>query len=721
MTTLGSGVDGSVRRIETAYDGQGNAYLVTSYDAASGGSIVNQVQRAFNGLGQLITEWQAHGGAVNTSTSPKVQYAWSEMPSGADHSRLTSITYTDGYVLTYNYASGLDSSISRLSSLSDTTGSLEAYSYLGLSTVVVRAHSQTGVDLTYLKRSGESVGDAGDQYIGLDRFGRVVDQRWVVASSGTATDRFQYTYDAAGNRTARVNVVNSAFNESYTYDGLDQLTGFTRGSHTQAFDYDAVGNFDSVTTNGGTAQTRSANAQNEITGISGATTPTYDASGNMTGDETGRQFVYDAWNRLVAVKNSGGTTLETFAYDGLNRRVSQTASGTTTDLYYSADWQVLTEKVGSATTKRYVWSPVYVDALILRDRDTNADGTLDERLWVQQDANWNVTALLDGSGAVVERYAYDPYGVRIVYDASYTVRSGGSSYDFQHGFQGRPYDAISATYNFRNREVSATLGRPIQVDMLRFGAGDVNFYRWEGNHPTNSVDPSGLDEVSFTSWVSNYAIPSLLNQPTRPVAAAPGNQSSNWNFQGALEDAATWLAIAGEGIAVGMLDTQIPGGKSVPQEAATNPIFAPARLIGNALGITFGVGEICLGTGGTILGIGLAAPTGGGTLGISAVGDILVVHGIYTTGFGIFAFHNNITNLPGGGGDGGKKTDPDLGLDDTVIIPKPPGGGGGGPGVPGNPMPPRPPGDGWFRRDGPPGIKGWWRQTGPNRWEIWPD
>ena len=63
VTTLGSGVDGSVRRIGTAYDGQGNAYLITSYDAASGGSIVNQVRRAFNGLGQMITEWQQHGAA----------------------------------------------------------------------------------------------------------------------------------------------------------------------------------------------------------------------------------------------------------------------------------------------------------------------------------------------------------------------------------------------------------------------------------------------------------------------------------------------------------------------------------------------------------------------------------------------------------------------------------------------------------------------------------
>ncbi len=72
MLTLGSGVDGAVQRIETAYDTQGNVYLITSYDAASGGSVVNQIQREFNCLGQLTTEWQAANGSVNTSTTPKV-------------------------------------------------------------------------------------------------------------------------------------------------------------------------------------------------------------------------------------------------------------------------------------------------------------------------------------------------------------------------------------------------------------------------------------------------------------------------------------------------------------------------------------------------------------------------------------------------------------------------------------------------------------------------
>jgi hypothetical protein len=109
VTTLGTSVDGAVRRIETAYDGQGNAYLLTSYDAASGGNVVNQVQRTFNELGQLAAEYQSHSGAVNTSTTPKVQYAYSEMTGGANHSRLVSLTYPNGRVINFSYASGDES------------------------------------------------------------------------------------------------------------------------------------------------------------------------------------------------------------------------------------------------------------------------------------------------------------------------------------------------------------------------------------------------------------------------------------------------------------------------------------------------------------------------------------------------------------------------------------------------------------------------------------
>jgi RHS repeat-associated protein len=503
-TTLGTVVDGSVRRIDTAYDGQGNPYLITSYNAVSGGSIVNQVQQVYNGLDQMTAEYQSHSGAVNTSTTPSVQYAYTEMSGGVDNSRLTSITYPDGYVLTYNYSSGLNSTISRLSSLSDSSGTLESYKFLGLDTVVERDHPQTNVNQTYITGG---TGDAGDQYAGLDRFGRVVDDLWTNTSTTTTTDEFQYGYDQASNVLYRNNTVNTAFGELYTYDVLNQLATFQRGtlnstktgltgsaSASQSFSTDAVGNFTSVTTNG-TTQTRTANAQNQYTSISGATTPTYDANGNMTKDETGRQFVYDAWNRLVTVKNSGGTTLESFSYDGLDRRVTQTASGTTTDLFYSDQDQVLEEMQSGATTVRYVWSPVYVNAMVLRDRATGSPGTLNERLWVQQDANWNVTALVNSSGVVVERYVYSPYGVVTIYDPSYTTVRSSSSYAANYLFQGMRYDSISGLYEADERWYSATQQRWISLDPIRFAAGDVNFYRLEGNSPIAGVDPSGLLKI----------------------------------------------------------------------------------------------------------------------------------------------------------------------------------------------------------------------------------
>src|SRR5262249_49778916 len=151
----------------------------------------------------------------------------------------------------------------------------------------------------------------------------------------------------------------------------------------------------------GVAQTRSQNKQNEITALSGQTTPGYDADGNLTTDQAGHTLVYDAWNRLAQVKQ-GNTVLVSYGYDAMGRRVSENP-GTQRDLYYSDSWQVLEERVGGAAQIQYVWSPVYVDALVERDRDANGqsgDG-LEERLYAQQDANFNVTALVSTSGSVV--------------------------------------------------------------------------------------------------------------------------------------------------------------------------------------------------------------------------------------------------------------------------------------------------------------------------------
>jgi RHS repeat-associated protein len=517
VTTLGSGVDGAVRRAEIAYDTGGRPYLFTNYDASSGGNIVNQVQRDFNGLGQLTKEYQAHGGAVNTGTSPKVQYAYSEMTGGANHSRPTNMTYPNGRVLDYVYGSGLDTTISRLTSLSSNSTTLESLSYLGLGTVVKRAHSQPGVDLTYIKQGAEGNGDAGDQYTGLDRFGRVVDQRWIKTSDGSHTDRFKYGYDRDSNRLYRENLVNAAFSELYHadgasggYDNLNQLVEFQRGTlsdtnsddipdtvatstRSQSWTMDGQGNWSSLNMDG-TSVSRTHNKQNQVT-VVGSANLSFDSNGNLTTDEVGQQYVYDAWNRLVTVKNSGGTTIASYKIDALGRRIQETVSGTTTDFYFSAAWQVVEEQVSGTTKVQYVWSPVYIDALVLRDRDAdgNAGNGLEERFYVQQDANFNVTAIINTSGSVVERYVYDPYGTPTFLSSGWTGPADGYAWRYLH--QGTKFESVHGNSDNRERVMRHTLGRPLQVDRLGFGAGDTNHYRFEGGNPANLLDPSGLDSI----------------------------------------------------------------------------------------------------------------------------------------------------------------------------------------------------------------------------------
>ncbi|MCS7168050.1 MAG: RHS repeat-associated core domain-containing protein [Gemmatales bacterium] len=127
---------------------------------------------------------------------------------------------------------------------------------------------------------------------------------------------------------------------------------------------------------------------------------------------------------------------------------------------------------------------------MLRDRDTYGDGTLDERLYVVQDANDYVTALFHNAGNVVERYVYDPFGSVTVLDASWNVLAG-SAFAWVYLHQGGRYDFTSGLYHFRFRDYSPTLGRWTSLDPIGYAAGDVNLYRTVFNAPTVFTDPSG--------------------------------------------------------------------------------------------------------------------------------------------------------------------------------------------------------------------------------------
>ncbi|PQO40735.1 hypothetical protein [Blastopirellula marina] len=76
--------------------------------------------------------------------------------------------------------------------------------------------------------------DTGDIYSGLDRFGRVKDNRWYDYGSSVDVDRTKYGYDRASNRIWRQNVVANSlsqpFDELYHYDGVHRLKAMSRGT-----------------------------------------------------------------------------------------------------------------------------------------------------------------------------------------------------------------------------------------------------------------------------------------------------------------------------------------------------------------------------------------------------------------------------------------------------------------------------------------------------------
>ena len=401
-------------------------------------------------------------------------------------------------MITSNYATGIDSNISRVTALTDSSGTLENYTYMGLGTIVTRArNSAAGVDLTYVKLTAEVNGDSQDQYIGLDRFGRVIDQRWLKTSNSTNTDRYGYGYDRNGNRTYRENKVSTVNSELYVYDNLDRVTSFQRGTlnaaktaltgaatRSQSWSLDSVGNSNSVTTDS-VVQNRTHNRQNELT-VLGTTNLAFDNNGNLTTDQTGKTLRWDAWNRLVEQKN-GITSQIVFAYDALGRRVKEG----TTSVYFNATWQMIEERSSTGTLQvQYTWSNAYIDAMITRDKDTDANGITDQRHYVMQDANWNVTGLLDATGVVVQRFNYDAYGKRSALTAAWAA--GTDTFAFAQGFAGGKANSVTGRIHFRNREYDADLMRWLNPDPIGFDAGDMNFYQYVSGNTLTKIDPSGL-------------------------------------------------------------------------------------------------------------------------------------------------------------------------------------------------------------------------------------
>ncbi|MFO0060308.1 MAG: RHS repeat domain-containing protein, partial [Planctomyces sp.] len=535
VTTLGNGVDGAVRRISSTYEVRGMRESVTSYDNATvgSGSIVNDTKFTYNSFGQLTADYQSHSGAVNTGSSPKVQYAYAS--GSANTIRPTTVTYPNGRVVTYGYDSSnsMADALSRVAAVIDDDGGathLADYSYLGQQSFVETDYTQPDVKYTLIGTAGGDDPDTGDIYRGLDRFGRIKDSDWYNYGTSADADRIKYGYDRSGSRIWRENTVARSqgkyFDEKYLYDQIHRLKDMSRGElgsggstlsnkqFAQCWGLDETGNWSNFredNTGGGTwtlNQSRTANTVNEITDITetvGASwvTPVYSRAGNMTtmpqpaSPASSYTATYDAWNRLVKIAD-GGNTVSEYQYDGAKRRVVQKSyvSGTlneTRHLYYTepSKWQVVEERVGTSTSanRQFVWGLRYIDDLILRDRDTDGNGTLDERLYSLQDANWNVTGLVNTSGVIQQRFVYTAYGLPVFLSSSFTAGSNTAAWEVLYA--GYRFETATSLMHVRHRVLNAALGCWVQRDPIGYLMG-LGLYEYAASDPVDIVDASGM-------------------------------------------------------------------------------------------------------------------------------------------------------------------------------------------------------------------------------------
>ncbi|MBM4018706.1 MAG: RHS repeat-associated core domain-containing protein [Planctomycetes bacterium] len=199
------------------------------------------------------------------------------------------------------------------------------------------------------------------------------------------------------------------------------------------------------------------------------------------------------------------------AADGLGRRIAKLVPNGNnwdrTDYYCNEAWQCLEERCGAnqqskdtvaaAVKVQHLWDVRYVDAPVLRWRDTGGDPDLDETLYFCNDANMNVTALVDGTagsqteGEVVERVVYDPYGKPKFYDASWANPADSSAYANEILYCGYRFDPETGLYHVRHRHYHPTLGRWLQRDPAGHGAG-INLSEYVSGFPIGYRDPGGL-------------------------------------------------------------------------------------------------------------------------------------------------------------------------------------------------------------------------------------
>lgn len=347
---------------------------------------------------------------------------------------------------------------------------------------------------------------------------------------------------------------------------------------------DSLGNWAGNSVDG-TSYSSNYDNQNQITGTDSVPYPPgYDNNGNTLYDQNGG-YTYDAWNRIVCYVTGGEYAPTFYSYDADGRLISSTPYyEPTNDIYYDSQWQDIQEGSGSTAVEQYVWGVGNINQVVLCDSAAYpSDGGnlgisgsgLSNRAYYQQDANDDVTATIDASGNVIQRFTYDPYG---------NSTTGSPEIGFQGGQQ-LPGDSF--LYVFRNRAYNVLLGRWMQQDPAGYVNG-MNAYQFVESNPIAFSDPAGLWELGI-NFGAGGVIPTMGGDAgvTLWIGVNPDT--------GTIGIGATAGYEGGEGFGAGISELGLGGSFSTDNPAEGNGVHgstsASTGFAGMAGGFSGGVSQ----------------------------------------------------------------------------------------------------------------------------------
>jgi len=203
----------------------------------------------------------------------------------------------------------------------------------------------------------------------------------------------------------------------------------------------------------------------------------YDANGNIISANS-RTFVYDLFNRLIRVEESG-ITLGEYVYNGLNQRIKKILPTETRIFHYDLQGHLITETNISGQT--------LVEYFYLGDQPLAMIRPGEALYYYHNDHLGTPQVLTDDTGTIAWKAVYSPFGEAVV--SIQTVEN-------PFRFPGQYYDQETGLHYNWNRYYDPKTGRYITPDPIGLGGG-INLFVYVANNPIGSVDPLGLYECIY--------------------------------------------------------------------------------------------------------------------------------------------------------------------------------------------------------------------------------